>query len=350
MKSAGWFVALLVACSPAENGTREAPGESHHLEAIGYAGGEEPIDGEASGVTLNAATATAGITYVDTGDAWVGLDLEGNQIVRYEVPGFDRIEVGLLMEDGDAILLSTDQGVARVSRAGEVRWRVILSCHHDLALLDSGDILVPVHTQRSFLGRQVRFDGLMTLSPDGQLLSRLDLYELRGLLAPFHDRSPLDTPAYRHSTKVYDYYHLNSARQFGDDWLLCLRNVDLVVALDPVEREVTWSFGPGTLDAPHHPTLTPEGNILIFDNGRSRGWSRVLEFDPDSAETRWEHRGFFTDIRGSAQRLASGNTLVTVSQSGLVFEVTPEGERVWEWRNPLRDGDSRRHVYRAWRR
>jgi hypothetical protein len=37
---------------------------------------------------------------------------------------------------------------------------------------------------------------------------------------------------------------------------------------------------------------------------------------------------------GSAQRLPNGNTLITESAFGRVFEVTKEGEIVWDYVNP----------------
>ena len=44
--------------------------------------------------------------------------------------------------------------------------------------------------------------------------------------------------------------------------------------------------------------------------------------------------GFFSRTRGSVQRLANGNTLVTESDRGYAFEVTPGGEVVWRFANP----------------
>ena len=39
------------------------------------------------------------------------------------------------------------------------------------------------------------------------------------------------------------------------------------------------------------------------------------------------------------QRLENGNTLVTESDSGRAREVSPEGQLVWEFRNPFRAGE-----------
>jgi hypothetical protein len=41
---------------------------------------------------------------------------------------------------------------------------------------------------------------------------------------------------------------------------------------------------------------------------------------------------------GIAQRLANGNTLLTESSFGRFFEVTKEGEIVWEYVNPFFGG------------
>jgi hypothetical protein len=80
------------------------------------------------------------------------------------------------------------------------------------------------------------------------------------------------------------------------------------------------------------------GNILLFDNGMGRRWSRVVELDPASGRIVWEHGGpgegsFYTRTRGSNQRLSNGNTLIVESDDGRAFEVTPGGETVWEFIN-----------------
>ena len=42
------------------------------------------------------------------------------------------------------------------------------------------------------------------------------------------------------------------------------------------------------LDLPHMPTMLENGQILIFDNGKFRGHTRVLEIDPPGGEIVWE--------------------------------------------------------------
>jgi hypothetical protein len=45
--------------------------------------------------------------------------------------------------------------------------------------------------------------------------------------------------------------------------------------------------------------------------------------------------GMFSHIGSSAQRLANGNTLVCADTEGHIIEVTPSGEAVWEYINPV---------------
>ncbi|MEA1929147.1 MAG: arylsulfotransferase family protein, partial [Candidatus Auribacterota bacterium] len=136
--------------------------------------------------------------------------------------------------------------------------------------------------------------------------------------------------------------------------LICLRHAALVLILNPETREIVWSWGPGILDWPHMPTMLDNGNILIYDNGAHRTYSRILEIDPVEKRIVWEYQAdppekFYSRTRGSNQRLPNGNTLICESERGRVFEITPTGEVVWEFYNPdIRDGH-RRLIYRMTR-
>src|SRR5699024_6319086 len=90
------------------------------------------------------------------------------------------------------------------------------------------------------------------------------------------------------------------------------------------------------------------GDILMFDNWghfETGNLSRVLQFDPETMKITWTYHGtaehpLQSKIRSSAQRLPNGNTLITESNAGRLVEVTPDGDIVWEYINPVRGGDS----------
>jgi len=122
----------------------------------------------------------------------------------------------------------------------------------------------------------------------------------------------------------------------------------LVCAVDMQRETVYWAES----DFWHHqhqPTLLENGNMLVFDNLGPGNFSAVLEFDPIRRETLWEYVGgrdgdFYSEGCGSCQRLPNGNTLITESDRGRAFEVTPDKTIVWEYVNPHRAGNQGQFV------
>jgi hypothetical protein len=110
---------------------------------------------------------------------------------------------------------------------------------------------------------------------------------------------------------------------------------------------VMWSIKHPLLAQQHSPVELDNGNILVFDNGNLRPGvtsphSRAVEFDPRSQTVVWEYTDpmrpyFFSPYMGSAERLENGNTFITESAFGRLFEVTPTGETVWEYVIPYYD-------------
>ncbi len=99
--------------------------------------------------------------------------------------------------------------------------------------------------------------------------------------------------------------------------------------------------------------LPGAGDLLLFDNEGPSGFppthlgtqngSRVLEIDPVKRSIVWEYSAvasgspgwsFFSSFISSARRLPNGNTLIDEGMNGRIFQVTPQGEIVWEYVNP----------------
>ena len=129
--------------------------------------------------------------------------------------------------------------------------------------------------------------------------------------------------------------------------LVCIRNLGRVAIIDPRERSVVWSLS-GRWRGQHESALLGTGALLLFDNNGAQergrdGFSEVLEIDPLTGEIRWSYiaarkNEFSSPIAGSCQRLPNGNTLITESTNGRVFEVTREGQTVWEFLSPIGPG------------
>jgi hypothetical protein len=119
------------------------------------------------------------------------------------------------------------------------------------------------------------------------------------------------------------------------------------------------------------------GNILIFNNGDGRPkerYSSVIEIRPPLDEEKtygiktgsmfspdkpvWEYtapnkRSFFADFISGAHRMVNGHTFICSGPQGHFFEVTPNGNIVWEYKNPFSGkapnpaGDPPHSVFRA---
>lgn len=362
-----WTLCLLAACAPGDSppGSPTSATGPEDFRALGYAGWEDAGDAEPPmGVTLHSdGEAVVGVNlYTDQESTCLAVDMDGRELHRWTVPGYDQVECFELLQDGSILALSVDQGVTRLDRDSRVVWRTDLAAHHDLALLPGDEVLVPTHRELTHAGRRVRFDELTHLDKHGKVLGVWDSHGAKESLAEHHLPHPLDAPAGLPTGTVYDFYHLNAVEVLASDsagfpigsHLICLRNVDLLAVLSPDHSRILWSFGVGVLDGPHSPTLTPEGRFLVFDNGRRRGHSRLVEIDPRTDVITWAWKAdppeaFFSPIRGACQRLAQGHTLVTESERGRVFELNAEGERVWEFWSPRIVDGQRRRIYRMQR-
>ena len=102
--------------------------------------------------------------------------------------------------------------------------------------------------------------------------------------------------------------------------------------------------------------LAGAGDILVFNNGMGRSFSEILQITPplsddgsyelttDSAygpqAWTWQYKAedpatFYSSYISGVQRLANGNTLICSGATGRFFEVTEEGQIVWEYINPV---------------
>ena len=141
-----------------------------------------------------------------------------------------------------------------------------------------------------------------------------------------------------------EFAHANSCHPLANgDLLMSFRRINTLCVVERESGAIRWRKRDNGWGHQHDPQLLDNGNILFFANGvhitPAQPFSRVIELDPETGETAWEYRGsprwtFFSDITSGAQRLATGNTLICEGRWGRIFEVTQEGEIVWEYVSP----------------
>ena len=256
---------------------------------------------------------------------------------------------------------------------GDILWEIHHpDHHHDATKLRNGNLLLlclaPLPRD---LAAQVRggiagsehhgeiyADYLVEMTTDGQTVWEWHSWE---------HLDPATTPITVVQEFRHEWTHGNTVSEMPNgDIVVSFRNISTVAILDRGTGEVTWRLGAPPLAQQHAPTPLPNGNLLLFDNGTHRldaplPYSRVLEIDLTTKEIVWSYQArppmdFFSPYISNAQRLANGNTLICEGNFGRLFEVTPEGELVWEYVNPyfgryanMPESPETNNVFRAFR-
>jgi len=143
-----------------------------------------------------------------------------------------------------------------------------------------------------------------------------------------------------------EWTHCNSCEILPDGNILTTSfTLNSILIIDKKTGKIKWRWGQEELAHPHNPSLLDNGNILVFDNGLHRRlvnqcYSRVLEMEQETGKIVWEYMdktpcNFFASFISGCQRLPNGNTLICAGPTGRFFEITKDGEIVWEYINPF---------------
>ncbi|MBT4938565.1 MAG: PQQ-binding-like beta-propeller repeat protein [Rhodospirillaceae bacterium] len=142
----------------------------------------------------------------------------------------------------------------------------------------------------------------------------------------------------------YEWAHANTCAPLANgDIMVSFRVLNLLIIIDRQTGQVKWEHHDLNLGHQHDCHMLESGNVLVFSNGYhgfDKYYSTIQEFDPETRERVWEYRAqptlsFFSPHISGVQRLPSGNTLICEGGKGCIFEVTPEGETVWEYVNDI---------------
>lgn len=270
----------------------------------------------------------------------------GNLGYNGNMPGTPNLYPAWEMWHGGAFSEVTPDGTV-------VWWHEDPRHHHDAQWLPNGDLLytvvapMPPADAARIAGGSHAHD-----LPDGMqyadVVKRVDrsgatVWEWKS----WEHLNPADFPIH----PIFDRYHwplINGVGLTrGGLVLMSLRTTSGVIAVDPATGKTVWRIMHPTVAQQHAPVELENGRILIFDNGNLRPGvtsphSRVIEVDPQSGDVAWEYAdplrpSFFAPYMGNADRLENGNTFVTESTFGRLFEVTPAGDVVWEYVIPQFD-------------
>jgi hypothetical protein len=219
------------------------------------------------------------------------------------------------------------------------------NAHHDLAEHHDGAIATIRPKFRTWTDPasgdevEVSGDSLVRIAPDGttrELFNAFDWAEIS-----------VNDNFYHEGMETGDWTHANALRFYPDNesYLLSLGNLDTVLEISASTGEVLREFGPGgyaVVDgAPfvfqHDPHWTEDGTLLMSSSVGESDRLMAIEYAVDdetgTLEEIWSYgkdEDYSSVASGQAIRMANGNTLLNTGYNGLLVEVNPQGEPVWE--------------------
>ena len=176
-------------------------------------------------------------------------------------------------------------------------------------------------------------DVVREIAPDGAVV-----WEWRAEDCEEMYNFPLNPMCPRH-----EWCHANCITQLDNgDVLINFRYNHLMAIIDYETKKFRWHLCDYDYGQQHSVTMLENGNLLFFANGANvlgvgpEAGSRVIELDTKTKQPVWEYAGtptflFFSWYISNAVRLKSGNTSILEGVKGKMFEVTPDGDKVWEY-------------------
>jgi hypothetical protein len=290
------------------------------------------------------------------------IDIYGNIIKKWK-----NSYLGIILPNGDYIAQESYESKkwGRYSWDDSIIWEKDFAIHHEILLTPQNTIITFTKEMHPYKGRKVDFCVIVEYNLEGKEISRWSTWDNLEYIKQFHKPLELERPKVfflpetaKRKDKTpwggnYDYYRLNSLQIIPENklgkkdkrfqkgnWLISFRHGSMIFILDKDSKKIVWKCIyddiKNNIEGQHSPKMLENGNILIFDNGRYRKWSRIIEINPTNYEILWEYKSpeFFTLSEGYIEKLPNNNLLVTESEKGRVFEITPDKQIVWEFYNP----------------
>lgn len=280
---------------------------------------------------------------------------------HYHTQGF------VVHPDGSLLVNVSDKGAVMLDKCGNVKWTVDRMTHHHIARRKAGGYLIAAHmpidtaparllppyltpdaTMAAAAGyADNTINTILRLDDDGGIVQEiviLDALMQAGLDDVVFDgwrKRPLDPTHLNDIVEVEPALALKIPGVEVGDLLVSLRSLNMLAILDKDDGTLKWHHR-GPWIRQHDPDIDPDGTIVVFDNrlkpdsGVPFTGSRLVRLDPATGATevlhpKGEQDQFYTNVMGAHQLLPNGNRLILESMFGRVFEVTPEGEVVWDY-------------------
>jgi len=243
--------------------------------------------------------------------------------------------------------------------------------HHDIEPLPNGNILA-IATE--VISENINADVVLEINPllgsgNDSIIWEWHVWDHRGSDSPykFDEFAPYHTTDWNHFNAIHVNHEVDkiylSSRVWSEFYVIELGgNSDILYRWGNPQNYGRGGPEDQVLDANHGVNeismgFPGEGNIMIFNNRTSitspdNLYSSVMEIIPPIDEEgnyyiaadepfgpidiNWQfENGFHAPRQSGAFRLSNGNTLITDTNDAHIFEITYEGQIVWEYQSDL---------------
>jgi len=310
------------------------------------------------------------------------IDMGGNIVYQWMSPYRSRharlkhngnilLNVGFNAEEvyttGEFYFPQNHDGVHELDPWGTRIWHYPYFAGHDFQILDNGEVLLereePIYEpQMQILSGRKKGS---RVSPRFERVSR-EKKILWSWRSEEHIEE-LEKAIGKRIDLIGDWAHSNTGTVINDNIsgkkdqrfrkgnvIFSFSEIDTIGVIDQESGKIVWAWGPGNIEGQHSPEMLASGNILIFDNGYGRGWSRVIEVNPITEKIVWEYhstpkKDFYSEEVSNVQRLPNGNTLICEGWANRIFEITQQGEIVWDFISTFNTTAGGEGILRAYR-
>jgi hypothetical protein len=301
-------------------------------------------------------------------ETWL-FDMNGKQYREWNT-NFKRAH---LLENCNLMVIDNNQHkyISEKNTAGEAVWTHHLEgrAHHDLELSHNGEHVTlfyspvlpdDVEINNQCENKEVSADSIIEIDRQGNThfewkfhehyISKLNEYKCNDWMRNYMKNSKY--------SKLLDWVHPNALNIIKDNkWyrkgykeftpgnlIVTAHHFNKIIIIEKTTGKVIWVYVGDELglERPHEAKMIPEGlpgagNILIYDNGIERKYTRIIEVNPINKKVVWSYQApgeFYNKWAGSQQRLKNGDTFISDDGSTRAFIVNKKGEIKWQFIKP----------------
>jgi hypothetical protein len=239
-------------------------------------------------------------------------------------------------------------------------WRVKSHFHHLLTLTKSNQLLATASSVHRFMKQKTRFDVLMLVNLEGQVVAQYDFFKNLPEIKKIsdlekHKLTPFDWDKGTISDVRVEFSHVNSIYEIPENptvrripafakgnIVVNAMGLDAIYIFDPHLTHIIWTYrfvpeSGRSLGINHDVQILSNGHLLIYANQLVRDgkiFSALIEFDPITEREVWRYESdppenFSSKFCGGVQILENDHVFFSdTTHRSQAIEITRDGKKV----------------------